>query len=887
MSRPEPARAPRLGQWFVARLVRADERAMVLGDLEEEFAATAAGAGRARATVKYWRAALALAWGLWAWAPRPPGPPGIFAFSDLRYAARRLRRQPLATSVSVLTLGGAIGAAAATWSLISAVLINPLDVSQPERLVQIAQRTLEGRRAGAITTSYAYPTYATLRDVAPLPLAAWGSIGSATPLTVEITGEPIRRTVRFAAHNLLQVLGLRPSVGRFFSEDDDRRGAPLVAVLSDRFWRGEFGADPAVVGRVIRVRDHQVEIVGVGPPGFRGLEVRGAPDLFLPLHAIDQIEPYVDAAGRDLMFGPRPPVYWVELVGRLPDGVTVEQMTASLNGIDLVRDASAAFVLRDVFTAALTDDERTNVTHFTSLLAITVALLLGIGSLTVGMLLVLRTDARRHELALCVALGARRLRLAVGVFAEAVLLAAAGVVLALPVSQLLIAGIRQFQLPGGIRIAILDLPIDFRVIGVAGAAAAACVCIIAAVAAVFALRPRADDVLRSQIGATPRVHRRWSRSALVTAQVAVTLVLVTGAGLFARSVARALSLNPGIDTSRLVTAALNPAGYGYDVARETAFYRELLAGLAGQPAIAAATLEWNPGGVSAIDFDGQKIKLSYFMSTIWIDPDYFATLGLGVSAGRALTGGDRGGAPDVGVVTASLAAELGGSAAILNRRIDGVTVVGVVPDFVWSIGVRPLRLYRPSAQEPPFARYPGSGGRTLVVRASGDVALAMRAITQVVRQLDPKMQVARMASVERTVLDAMAPQRFGMTVMGALGAIALLLSVLGTWVLAETMATARRREIGIRTALGARGGQLRNLLLAETVRLVGLGLLLGFGLAWLGAGTIRAFLFQVEPFDPLVTGSVAGVIVALAVLASLRPALTATRLDVARVLREQ
>jgi predicted permease len=519
------------------------------------------------------------------------------------------------------------------------------------------------------------------------------------------------------------------------------------------------------------------------------------------------------------------------------------------------------------------------------LLAITVALLLAIGSLTVGMLLVLRTDARRHELALCIALGADRVRLAAGIFAEALLLVGAAVLLAVPVSRWLLAGISQFRLPGGIRVGILDLPIDAGVLASAASAAAFSTLVIAAVAALFSLRPRPHEALQAPTAATPRSRRRWSRSALVTAQVAVTLVLVTGAGLFARSVARALALNPGIDTSRLITADVNPAGYGYDVAREAMFFEELLARLRHQPAIAAATIRAAPSGKGRIDLDGRTVQLTSSMTTVWIDPQYLATIGLRVASGRAFNQDDRAGAPDVGMVTPALAAELG--SPIIGRHLDGVIIVGVMPDLVWGVSVRPgMGLYRPAAQRPLLPNYPGGGGRRLVLRASGDIAAAMSAATQVMRQLDPKMQLARMTSVQSAVLDTMAPQRFGMTVMGALGAIALLLSVLGTWVLAETMATARRREIGIRAALGARGGQLRRLLFSETVRLVGAGLLLGLGLAWLGAGTIRAFLFQVEPFDPLVTVGVAGLIAGLTLVVSLRPALAATRLDLARILRD-
>jgi predicted permease len=896
MSARERRRPPRLAEWLVARVVRDGERAMVLGDLREEFDADASAAGFLRAWLGYWRGTLRLAWGMWWWAPPAPRRrPELLAFDDVRYAARRLRKRPLAVALSVATLAGAIGAAAATWSLVSAVLLHPLDVHDPDRLVAVVTRSGDGSPRGPrISPSHNYPTYRAVDDVAPMPLAAWGSIGSSTPLMVQTTAEPVRRSVRYASHDLLDVLGVAPAIGRFFTADDDRRGAPLVAVLSDRFWRREFEGDPSVIGRIIRVRDHQVEIVGVGPRGFRGLEVAGAPDLFLPLHAIDRIDPYTDSDGRDLLFTDRPPVHWIHLVGRLPDGLTAEQMSARFNALDVL-DRGSTFVLNDAATAALSAEARTTVTTFSRLLGATVALLLAIGSLTVGMLLVLRTDARRAEIAMCLALGASRGRLAAGVCVEALLLALAGAAIAAPVSRLLFAGIDRFQLPGGIRVSVLELSVDWTVLAGTAAAAIVSVLLMAAVVSVLGVWRAPNDVLRSTTGATPRTARRWPRSALVTAQVAVTLVLVTGAGLFARSVARALSLNPGIDTSRLIRADVNVEAHGYDPHRAVAFYETLRSTLMRHPAIATAAIESAPFGTSRIDLDGRPVALPKSMTNVWVGDGYFETLRLQVSRGRLFTGDDRAGGPSVGVITASLARELVGAERATGRRIafqsfqDGpqqVEIVGVVPDFVWSVGLNPFRLYRPAAQQPIVPTYAGGGGRDLIVRAAGDVSAAMQATTDTVRLLDARVHLSRMATAQSGVLDAMAPQRFGMTVMGTLGAIALLLSILGIWGLAESMAAARRRELGIRAALGARGHHLRRLLLSETFRLVGLGLLLGFGLSWLGAGTIRGFLFQVEPFDPLVTGSVAGVIVGLALAVSLRSALSASRLDLARQLRE-
>jgi predicted permease len=860
----------------------------MLGDLAEQFHARVASSGASSATFWYWREAVRLMWGLWWWQPRPAWQRrSVMATDDVRYALRRLRNRPLAAAVSVVTLACAIGAAAATWSLVSAVLFNPLHLPEPERLVEIDSRetTPTGSRTSAGET---YPAYVALRDAAPMPIAAWGAIGSWTPLTIQTAGEPQPGSVVFASHDLLRVLGVRMSLGRFFAENEDRRGAPLVAVLSHRTWRRDFNADPGVVGRLIHVRDRPVEIIGVTPRAFHGFEIGRTPDLFMPLHAIDQVESYPD------LYGDHPPVYWVTPVARLPEGMTPAQMEARLNSLRIDSASTASYVLTGIETAALSDTSRASVGQFSSLVGAAVAMLLAIGSLTVGMLLLLRTEARRGELAMCLALGASRARLAGGVAIEGGLLTAAGAALSLPVSWMLFAGLRAFELPGGIRVDQLDLSIDGRALAGAAVAAAASVLLMTAVASLFGVGRDPGDVLGAHAGATPRLTRRRARSALVTAQVAVTLVLLTGTGLFARSVVRALSLNPGIDTSRLFSTSLPLPGYGYDATREMAFVESLNTRLAQQPSIASAGVSAAWSRVRRLRVNGELRDLPSFVAVVWIDRRYLRTIGLPVSTGRAFTSDDRPGAPPVAVVSASLAKLISDSGHPVGERIESTgywpfsaDIVGVVPDLVLGpAGLKPLRVYMPLAQAPPLPAYPGAPGPSLIVRATADAATAMSAVTSAVRGLDPQVRLRPMSTIDAGILDDMAPQRFGMTVMGALGAIALFLSVLGTYVLAESMATLRRREMGIRAALGARAGQLRLLLMSETVRLVGFGLLLGVALSWLGAGTIRAFLFQVEPFDPLVTGGVATLIVALAVLVSLRPARAAARVDLARVLRE-
>jgi predicted permease len=895
----------------------------------------------ARASFWYWREALWLIWGLWRWrrsstsaidstcdsvgnnsaggsavldsasgsaalasgsgsallrsgsgSARRRG--AILPIDDLRYAVRRLLRQPLTSAVSVLTLACAIGAAAATWSLVSAVLLDPFDVQEPERLVRILGRR-ETSRGPRISAGQNYPSYVRLRDSALMPMVAAGSIGSRTPILIEGAGEDRARSVIFASHDFLDLLGLQPALGRFFTEGEDQRGAPLVAVVPEHFWRSELNADPAVIGRVVQIRDQPVEIIGVAPRGFRGLDVGREPDLFMPLHSIERIQPY------EGLYSDRPPLWWIDVVGRLPDGVTAAQMQDRLNGLQLDPADERTLVLMDVVTAAISVSSRDDVLQFSGLLASTVFLLLAIGGLTVGMLLVMRTEARSGELAMCLALGASRARLAAGVIVEGVLLATTGALLAIPVSRLLFVGLSAFELPGGIRVDRLDLAIDRRLLAGIAVAAVASVIVMGALASLAGIRRQIGDLLRSRAGATPRFTRRRSRSALVSIQVAVTLVLVTGAGLFARSVTRALTLNPGIDSSRLVSVDLDVEGFGYDASRAAVFVDELQARLEQHPAIASLGMSYSPRGgpvlVERLDLSSPSATGFTGISYDAIDLEYFDTIGLQVREGRSFTADDHAGAPSVAIVTEALARHIAGDGSALGHRIAELSfgepgtpaeIVGVVTAIRRVGSLQPLRMYRPLAQYEVETPPPGTGrvaGRRMMVRATDDPADAIGAVISAVRSIDPGIRLDRMSTFEANVLDSMATQRFGMTVMGTLGAIALFLSVLGTYVLAETMATLRLREIGIRAALGARGAQLRALLLQDTLRLVGAGLVVGYFLAWLGAGTIRAFLFQVEPFDPLVTGGVGVTIVVLALVVSLRPAFAATRLDLARVLR--
>ena len=375
---------------------------------------------------------------------------------DLRYAIRRLLRRPASTVVSIVTLAAAIGAAAATWSLLSAVLLHPLPVAEPDRL-RVVGLTEPGRagRAPRSSWAHAYTYYQPILDSGAFEgLAA----GGAWSMKVGTGEYPEWRDVFFASHDYFDTLGVAVVHGREFTPDDDRREAPLVAVLSDRLWRRTFNADPAVLGRRLTVSGQSAVIVGVAPRRFRGLLLTDAPDLYLPLHAIAQVGvPIVNYFGEPLPPARSSPQSWLTIVGRLPndavDQRAVEQLGARMPEA-LAR--GQRLVLQPINTASLPASARSGMMQFSRLLAITVGLLLLIGCLTVGMLLLIGTEARRDELAMCLALGASRLRLARGIAMEGLLLSLAGVTLAPIVALVLFGGLKQFQLPGHVEIELLE-----------------------------------------------------------------------------------------------------------------------------------------------------------------------------------------------------------------------------------------------------------------------------------------------------------------------------------------------------------------------------------------------------------------------------------------------
>lgn len=811
---------------------------------------------------------------------------------ELRFAIRRLTKRPGATLASVVTLACAIGAAAATWSLLSAVLLRPLPVSDPDRLMVVGERRI-GPQVRRLYDGFTYPHYPLIREAGIFQdvVAYWG--GATPSLLVGAGTSAVRKPVGFASHDFFTVLGVSIPVGRNFAKDDDRRGAPAVAILSDRYWRRTFGADPTVVGRMITVAGKPVTIVGVLTRGFRGVDLAQAPDLYLPLHTIADVASPLTNYFADTNHSSSPTA-GVAIIGRLRSSSSSAEAVLRLSTLisPSNRGASREFGLTDINTSAIPAAARAGMRQFTTLLAATVGLLLLAGCVTVGTLLLIRTEARREELAMCLALGASRGRLARGIALEGAVLSSVGAIAALPLAWWLFSGLRAFRLPGGVDIGLLELAIDRRALAAAVFGSVAGTLLITLIAGVFGFSANIGDALRSRGGSTPRVTRR-TRAALVAAQVAVALVLLTGAGLFARSLTAALRLNVGRDMGRIVTAHVQVGQFGDAPTRATAFFDDLLVRLQQNAAVESVAFSVSRGGMlGKLTIDGvprQPPSQVYFDA---VDDRFFPTMRIPVVQGRNFSADDREQSPRVAIVSESFARMFSNGRSPLGVRVmmpfsgigraaDVMAVVGVVPDVVTNVAVlEPLAMYFPISQ------HTAGLSRTVTVRAAGSADAARREVLSTIKSIDPAVTPGPLMTLEETIARQMSAQRFGALVLGALGVIAVLLTVLGTYVLAESMAALRMREMGIRAALGATAVQLGAIVLAETARLVGLGLIVGLGLAWVGASTIRAFLFQIEPLDPPMLAVVAALILTLAIIVSLRPAWRVARVDLGRVLKE-
>ena len=796
---------------------------------------------------------------------------------DLSLAARRLRHAPGFTLAATLTLALGIGATTALFALVDAVLLRPLPYPEPERLVSMWEEE------GGSRTSVAPANIADYRVPAIESLAAWHY----AEMDLSGTGVPEALSGQAVGAEFFSVLGTGPVLGRPFLREEDRAGGDRVVILTDGLWRSRFAGDPAIVGRSIRLDREPHRVVGVLPPGFVAPGALGSPR---PVTFL------VPAAFPAALLANRGD-HETHLVGRLRPGAMADDARAQVAAVSERLAREFPDTNRDLLArvSPLDRDVTRDVRGSLLLMLAAVAAVLAIACLNVANLLVVRALGRQRELAVSSALGAGRGRLAVGLVLESLLLAGLGGTLGLVLARVLLSGLKALAPVGTPRVDAVAL--DLRVAGFALAASVTTGVLFGLLPAWHASRARPADLLRAGEGhQASRAVLRW-RGLLLTAEVALALVLLVGAALVLRSVSRLNAVDLGFETRHVVAARVKLPSSQYPGApQRLAFFEELERRLAARPGVESVAFAnrlplrggWSTGIVTermsaseaahGADADAQAISTGYFR-----------TLGIPLLRGRPLELADREGAPPVAVVGEEFARRFFPGEDALGKRFrrgpsaPWVTVVGIVAALRrdGSDADRAPQVYFAAAQT---SLYPVPLG-DVAVRGAGDAEGLVALVRDEVRALDPEQPISGVATLEDALARSLAPRRFGVALLGGFAAVALLLTLVGIYGVAAYSVAQRTPELGIRLALGAGRRRILRLVIGDVLARVGAGIVLGLALALVATRGLRALLFEVAPGDPRSLATAAVLLVLAGAAAALAPALRATRIDPVAALR--
>ena len=803
--------------------------------------------------------------------------------NDVRFAIRSLLRSPSFALTAVLALGLGIGSTAGVFSLLEGVVLRPLPFRQPDRLVTIWDTNREKALAHEPISPVTFNDYRGLSAVFQDAAAWWRPQLN----LADETGDPIRVSAVETSDNLFRVLGVQPAVGRGFTTHPDLFGDEHEAIISHRLWQTRFSGDAAVVGRGIRLNGFTYTVVGVMPPGFG---FPGETDLWQQL----QWNLHNHSRG----------AHFMESVARLQPGVTPERANRELAALGTRLGAEFRATNAGWSPQVIELDRETAGVFRPGLFALfgASALLLLIACINVANLLLARASARRREVALRAAIGASRGRLVRLFLTESVVLALAGGVVGLAVAVL---SVKTLLAASPVRIPRADaIGVDAPVLIFATAIAAFTALAFGLVPAFIMSRTELQDALKDGAKGSG-AQGRTMRSVLVIAEVALAVVLLSGAGLLVRSVSQMLRVNTGVDPASVITADMQLPDAAYpEWPRVDQFYASLVRGLANRPGIVAAGtttfLPLDPGWRLPYTAVGAAPVPAGDEPTAQVhtaDGGYFAAIRAPITRGRAFDAHDDATANPVVIINETVAKRLWPGADPIGKRINLTVrqigplgrrvvtgneheVVGVVRD-IRNTSVR-------DESEPALYFAPGqfpARKMHLVVRGRGTPAELTAIIREEVRRLDPSLPLGDVQPMSR-VLGAVAdPPRFVMMLMTAFATLALTLAALGIYGMLSYAVSHRRREFGIRLALGARPSGVLRLIVREGLTLVIAGCAIGIAGTFLAGRSLSGFLFQVKPWDPATMSAVLIVVLIVATLACLIPGRRAAAEDPAGALR--
>jgi predicted permease len=831
-------------------------------------------------------------------------------WNDIRFALRSFRRTPVFSAVAVLTLALGIGATAAIFSLFYQVLLRSLPVRSPEQLV-VLHSSGPGLPGGSSSDSYesvfSYPMYKRLQDKSQL-FDGWAARSGSTIQVVRQSGSE-RGKAEVVSGNYFDVLGLRPALGRLLSRQDDSvRGGNPVAVLSFRYWTDHLGSRPSVLNQQILINGHPFVIVGVAPRGFDGFLTGESPAIFLPISMTPQISPSWEDFDR-------PGLQWLNIVGRLKPGVSRAQATASLRPlwVSMLRNDSDQLGVKDQAarqrllakpielhsaSQGINELETQWRKPLTALFAM-VGLLLVIACGNLANLLIARAVARTREIAVRVAIGADRWQVIRQSLAESLVLAVAGGIIGTVLSFFLVRSLIAL-LPEDVAGHWITAKPDVTVLAFSLVLVLTTIVLFGLLPAMQVARvdpmPALKDQSSNASGSSGQT--RWRR-ALVAGQLAVSLCLLVGAALFAKTLVNLLSHDPGFRPDHLMTFSVDPRFSGYSVDTGRSLYREIRQKLTLLPGVESVSIaEFSPlsnsEASSNVTVEGFHPRADEDADSDEnaVGPGFFRTLGTALVSGREFDDHDREGSPKVAMVNEAFVRHF-----IRNRDAAGTrmevgagrpldtAIVGVVKD-AQNLSLRETvkpTFYVPFDQS--YKQQKQIRQAAFFVRAKSDLPALERSVRALVRSINAALPVYSVRTMTKKVDESIYTERLIAILGTAFSVLAMLLAAIGLYGVMAYSVARRTAEIGIRLALGAMPRQVLQLIMKEVLLLATAGVLIGLPAAYVLARLLESQLYGVRAGNPASFCLSVGILVAAAAIAGIIPAWRATTVDPKDALR--
>ncbi|MBS1876855.1 MAG: ABC transporter permease [Acidobacteria bacterium] len=804
---------------------------------------------------------------------------------DIRYALRTIRKAPMYAVVTVLMLGIGIGANVTVFSIVDRFVLGHPPVADPSALMML-HTTRDGHCCGR----FSWPTYADVRDRAR-SFAGVAAYYELLPAAIGGYGDPERVWGQAVTANYFDVARLAMFVGRGFTPAEEH--LPVV-VISHRLWTRRFGADPSIVGRAIPLSGRPYTVVGVAPEGFRGVDVILDAQYWVTLDNLSHLEPRTDnRRSRDYQ--------WLAAVGRLAPGTSRRQAEAELKlvGALIARqypastpaaDRDSGFVME--VAGSLPPRQRAAVIAFLASLSAVSLMVLAIACVNVTNLSLARAAVRRREMAMRVALGASRGPLLRQMLTESILLSFGGGLLGVFASHWAARALSVFHMaapvPLDTSIAVSGSVLPFAFLLSAGAGL-----LFGLAPAWAASRPDIAAALKGEELLTRTGHWWGLRNILVAAEVAMSTVLLCATGLFLRSLSNAAHIDTGFRSGGVLMMSVDPRLHGYSPERSVELLRavrERVASVPGVQSVAWTDAAPLSGGHRSDGFDvvgkpggGARI-VDLFMAT----PGYFETLGIPLLAGRAFEN-DSASSARVAVVNQYFATHFFPNEEPIGQRVrDGdrvYQIVGVVRDTKSRTIGEEQRAILFRALEQDIAADPSGSGYTLMIRVAADPVSVASAAQSAVHAIDPALAVFGVATMEQHMTDALFLPRLAGTLFGVFGLLGLTLAGIGLYSIIDYWVSRRRREIGIRVAIGARPGAVQALILRQGMTLAAAGIAPGIAAAWALSRLLTSFLYGVAPNDAATFGAISVFLLVVTFVACWIPSRRAAAVDPSLTLR--